>query len=224
MAQLSTDEAIVLTGGDPVDAASVVELPTSAFVVAADGGLHLAAPLDLHVDLVVGDLDSVEAQVLAAAEQAGTTVERHPVDKDRTDLALALDAAVSAGAQRITVVGGAGGRADHLLANWLLLAADAYAGCVVRSWSASARTDVVRPGRTAELIGPVGALLTLLPANGAARGVRTTGLRFPLDGEDLLPGTSRGVSNRFDRSLATVTLTDGVLLAIRPLTHTEPSS
>jgi thiamine pyrophosphokinase len=50
--------------------------------------------------------------------------------------------------------------------------------------------------------------------------VTTSGLRFPLDGETLLPGSSRGVSNRFTAPRATVELTDGVLLAVRPLTHT----
>ncbi|WP_052667263.1 thiamine diphosphokinase [Nitriliruptor alkaliphilus] len=214
-------DAIVLADGDPVDAATVGQLPTRAVVIAADGGLRLAGPLGLRTDLVVGDFDSVDPDLLAAAEADGTVVERHPVAKDRTDLALALDAAVGAGVQRITVVGGAGGRADHLLANWLLLAADDYAGCQVRSWSAAARTDVLRPGRTAELAGPVGALISLLPAHGPAREVRTSGLVFPLDGEDLPPGTSRGVSNRFAAPHATVTLAAGVLLAVRPLTHTE---
>jgi thiamine pyrophosphokinase len=218
------DEAIVLAGGDPVDAAAVADLPTDAYVVAADGGLHLAAPLGLRVDLVVGDLDSVDRAQLRAAEQGGTIVERHPVDKDRTDLALALDAATAAGARRITVIGGAGGRADHLLANWLLLAADAYADRTVRAWSATARTDVVRAGRTTRLEGPPGGLISLLPAHGPARGVRTTGLRFPLEDEDLLPGASRGVSNRFADREATVTLTAGTLLAVRPLTHTEVPS
>ncbi len=120
----------------------------------------------------------------------------------------------------MTVVGGAGGRADHLLANWLLLASDAYAAVELSARSSAARTHVVRPGRVTRLEGPTGSLVSLLPVGGPARGVRTTGLRYPLDGDDLDAGSSRGVSNQMQAPQATVALTDGALLAVQPLPHT----
>jgi thiamine pyrophosphokinase len=83
---------------------------------------------------------------------------------------------------------------------------------------------VVRPDQPTWLSGDVGTLVSLVPVHGAAIGVTTTGLRFPLDGGTLLPGSSRGVSNVFAAPRASVGLTDGVLLAVRPLTHTEPAS
>ena len=51
---------------------------------------------------------------------------------------------------------------------------------------------------------------------GAARGVRAKGLRYPLASEDLLPGSTRGVSNEFVEPNAVVDLDAGVLLAIQP--------
>jgi len=66
------------------------------------------------------------------------------------------------------------------------------------------------------LAGVPGELLTLLPLGGPATGVRTEGLEYPLAGETLEPGTTRGVSNVFTSTGARVTLTDGVLLAVRP--------
>ena len=44
----------------------------------------------------------------------------------------------------------------------------------------------------------------------------TTGLRYPLAGEDLPAGTTRGVSNEMAADRATVELQGGVLLAIQP--------
>ena len=57
-----------------------------------------------------------------------------------------------------------------------------------------------------------------------AHGVRTDGLRFPLHGEDLLPGSTRGISNELLGTTATVTVADGVLLAVQPhaLVHPTP--
>lgn len=65
--------------------------------------------------------------------------------------------------------------------------------------------------------GPVHPLPTrLLPVHGPALGVVTGGLLYPLAGEDLPPGTSRGVSNVLAADRATVSLTGGVLLAVQP--------
>jgi len=68
----------------------------------------------------------------------------------------------------------------------------------------------------AVLAGEAGTLLTLVALGADARGVRTEGLRYPLDDEDLATGTSRGVSNEFVGDRARIELRSGVLLAIRP--------
>ena len=78
----------------------------------------------------------------------------------------------------------------------------------------TARLAVVRDRAT--LSGPAGDLVTLLPVHGPAMGVTTAGLLYPLKGEDLPVGTSRGVSNELVHDPATVTLAAGVLVAILP--------
>ncbi|MSO79428.1 MAG: thiamine diphosphokinase [Acidimicrobiia bacterium] len=206
--------ALVFTGGDPVPDAVLAHLPNADVVIAADSGLEEAQSLGCAVDLVVGDFDSVDPSALADAEDHGASVERHPAAKDATDLELALIAALARGAQRVTVVGGHGGRLDHFLANALLLASDAFAALTIDAWMASAHVTVVRE-RT-ELRGTPGSLCTLIPVGGAARGITTEGLQYPLASEDLEPGSSRGVSNVLVGSTATVTLQHGVLLAVQP--------
>lgn len=205
---------VVLAGGDPVDPSVAECLPDDAAVIAADSGLHHAGPLGLTVHRVVGDLDSVSPEVLSVAWGAGAEVERHHPEKDATDLELALLAALRTGATRLLVVGGAGGRLDHFLANALLLASPAFAGVDVEAMVGTAVVRVVR--RWAALQGSPGEMLTLLPVHGPASGVSTTGLRYPLTGEELHPGSTRGVSNEFLEPLATVSLEDGVLLAVQP--------
>src|SRR5690606_17839801 len=98
----------------------------------ADSGLELADALGVDLvpgrDRVVGDMDSLAGPRLGAALESGIDVERFPVDKDATDLALALDdAAAAAGSgDRLLVIATRSGRLDHMLATVPLLAAAPY--------------------------------------------------------------------------------------------------
>jgi len=209
-------QCIVVVGGDAPAPDAAEHVWPDAFVVAADSGVDHAHALGLHVDVAVGDFDSVTPEGLRAAEAAGARVERHRAEKDHTDLELALDVAAGTGAREIVVIGGHGGRLDHLFANLLVLAAPRLRDADVTAHLGPARVDVVhgRGGRT--IPGAVGDLVTLLPVHGDAVGVRTAGLRYPLRGETLPAGTSRGVSNVFEAPLAEVALEVGTVVVVQP--------
>jgi thiamine pyrophosphokinase len=202
---------VVAAGAGPTRLAG---LPAGAAVIAADGGLERCRELGLHASVVVGDFDSVATETLAAAERDGAELLRHPARKDATDLELALDEALHRGADRILVVASAEGRLDHLLASLLLLASERYAGVEVDALVGEALVHVVRGERALE--GDPGELVTLLALGGPAEGVTTAGLEYPLRGETLEPGSSRGVSNTLVDGHATISVDRGALLAILP--------
>ena len=210
-----TDEvAVVVAGGPAPDPSSALAVPLGARVIAADEGLEHALALGLEVAVAVGDFDSASPEALAAAEARGVRIERYPAEKDATDLELALDLAVTLGARRVLVIAGDGaGRLDHLLAALLLLGSQRYDDVQVDAFVGTTRVHVVRGER--EITGVPGETLSLLALHGPAEGVRTQGLAYPLRGETLEPGSSRGVSNVFVSDLARVTLERGALLAIR---------
>ena len=203
------DVVVVASGQGPK-----LAIPHARSVVAADGGLQRAHELGLAVDVVVGDLDSVTPDALAAAEAAGVRVVRHPPAKDATDLELALDESVAVGARRVLLVASSVGRLDHLLGSLLLLGSARYAALELDALVGDALVHVVRRERT--LSGAPGELVSLLAVGSPALGVVTDGLEYPLRGETLEPGSSRGISNVFTGAEARIGLADGVLLAIRP--------
>jgi thiamine pyrophosphokinase len=211
---VSNEVVVVVSGGEAPSRAAVSAVPEGAVVVVADRGLEHAKALGLEVALAVGDFDSASPETVAAAERAGVRIERHAAEKDETDLELALDAAIDLRPGRILVLAGRGGRLDHELSSLLLLAVEKYASAQIDALVGEAKVHVVRGAR--ELEGAPGELLTLVPAHGAAEGVRTDGLAYPLRGETLDAGSTRGVSNVFVASTARVALERGVLLAIRP--------
>jgi thiamine pyrophosphokinase len=211
---IEPDVVVVASGQGPA-----VAVPASRVVVAADGGLDRATSLGLAVDVVVGDLDSVSQGALERADADGIRVVRHPEAKDATDLELALDEAVALGARRVLVVASGGGRLDHLLASLLLLGSERYAALELDALVGDTVVHVIRGERT--LRGSRGDLVTLLALGGPAVGVTTDGLEYPLAGETLAAGSSRGVSNVFARPEARVRLGHGVLLAVRPGAATD---
>jgi thiamine pyrophosphokinase len=183
-------------------------------VVAADGGARHVAALGRRLDLWVGDGDSIGDDELAAIAAAGIPIQRAPVDKDESDTELALLAALDAGAARITILGALGGaRLDHELANVWLLGHPRLARCDVRLVDAAARIRLVGPGR-ADLGGRIGDLVSLLPFAGAASGLVTEGLRYPLRDERLSAGPTRGLSNVRVSSEASLVVASGRILIV----------
>ncbi|MDH3262034.1 MAG: thiamine diphosphokinase [Acidimicrobiia bacterium] len=209
-----SDTVIVFAGGDPIPPSAVADLPADAFVVAADSGLDRARESGFKIDLLVGDLDSISSDGRQDAEAHGTKIERHPVDKDATDMELALEAARRHGARHVIVIGGYGGRQDHYLANALLLPSPTFADLDIE-WRAG-RTRLFAVHHALELAGEIGALISLLAVGGAVRGVETQGLRWNLAGDDLEPGSTRGVSNEFRAERASITVEAGTLLVVVP--------
>jgi thiamine pyrophosphokinase len=195
-------------------------LPRSAddaLVIAADGGAIEAQRLGLRIDRLVGDLDSAPAELVERLEADGVPVQRYPADKDASDLELALEVAVREGAKEILVLGGDGGRLDHLVGVGLGLASDRWMGVQVDAVLGAALIHVVRNERT--FSGEPGELISLFAVGGPASGVTTTGLRWRLDDDALVAGSTRGLSNVFAEPEASVRVGAGVVVAIRPGTE-----
>ena len=207
-------KAVVVAHGDVADTDRAA-LKGADLIVAADGGALALERWSVLPQVVVGDLDSLSRAGADALAAKGVRVFRHPEEKDESDLELALEYAVGAGADDITLLGLFGGaRLEYTLANALLLADPRYRGRTLVAVAGPVRVRAIEGGETAVLTGKVGDMVTLLPVGGDAAGVRTAGLRYPLGAETLRFGRSRGVSNVVDARPASVTIERGTLLVI----------
>jgi thiamine pyrophosphokinase len=202
---MAEQTVVVISGAAPVSDVALASIPRDAAIVAADAGVDYARAAGLAVTLAVGDFDS-------AVSLGDVPVERHPREKDATDLELALDAALALEPSRLLVVSGVGARLDHLVAELGLIAADAFAGVEVDAVFDRTTVHVVRRERYIQ--GAVGRLVSLVAMHGPAEGVTTEGLVYPLRGETLEAGSTRGVSNVFAEPEVRITVERGVLLAL----------
>ena len=205
------DTVLVFAGGDPPGPHLANELPTADLIVAADSGYDHAVSMGFTVEVLIGDLDSIRAEPLPDR----VIVERHPRDKDATDLELALELVARESPQRVVVVGGSGGRLDHELGVASLLCAERWSPIEEIDWfSPRGWAHVVRDRRL--IHGDVGTLISLVPMGPGSAGVSTRGLKWNLDRESLEPGTTRGLSNIMIAPVADIALQSGCLLVVVP--------
>jgi thiamine pyrophosphokinase len=183
-------------------------------LIAADGGARHCVSLGLTPDYIVGDFDSLSQAELQQLQQMGAVVHQHPAHKDFTDLELALRLARDLGAEEMLVLGGLGARWDQTLANLLLPAAEAFAGAHIRLLDGSQEVFLLRQGESTQVAGTPGDTVSLIPLGGDALGVTTGGLEYPLRGETLLFGATRGVSNVLLGRAADIRLEGGLLLCV----------
>jgi thiamine pyrophosphokinase len=217
----SVVKAVIVASGEP-DPTDTRHLEGADLVIAADGGTHWLAGAGIAPGRLIGDMDSVSGELLRRLEASGTRIERHPTAKDASDLALAVERVLSLGADEVVILGALqGDRLDHELANVLLLA-DPVLMQRVRIERGATTVRSLADGGRLELGGRSGDRVTLLPVGGPAVGIRTEGLRYPLEGETLPLGSTRGLSNEIVAPSAWVQLDKGVLLVIEERSR-EPS-
>lgn len=186
--------------------------PRANLVIAADGGATHCRALGLYPHVLIGDLDSLDAHQLADLQAHGVQLISHAARKDETDFELALLRAQGVGATRVSVLGGLGRRWDHSLANLLLAADGRFAGLPITFLHGEQTLFVIR--NETVLAAAIGTRVSLIPLNGAASGVRTLGLEYPLTSETLPFGGSRGVSNVVAAENARISLETGMLLCV----------
>jgi thiamine pyrophosphokinase len=181
------------------------------WLIAANGGARYCLALGLKPAVLIGDFDSLEPWERQEIEQTGTSLVVHPARKDETDLELALRYAIEGGADEILILGGLGDRWDQSLANLLLPAAPKFAGASIRLVDGPQEVILLRGGESLTLHGQPGDRVSLIPVKGDAHGVTTRGLEYPLNGDTLQFGVTRGVSNVLLSDQATLHLEHGLL-------------
>jgi thiamine pyrophosphokinase len=204
------DTILVFAGGDPPEPDLAQEIPAADLVMAADSGYDAAVSLGYAVDVLVGDLDSIVTQTVPGH----VIVERHPADKDQTDLDLALELAMRDEPSRVVVVGGTGGRLDHELATASLICDERWSEIELDWVSSRARAHVIRRRRIVH--GDVGAIVTLLAVGGPVSGLTTRGLKWELASATFEPGSTWGVSNLMQTPIADIKVGSGCLLVVFP--------
>jgi thiamine pyrophosphokinase len=213
--------AIVFANGtlsDPAPARALIH--PGDLLIAADGGSRHLQQIGLLPEVLIGDFDSLDEAELDRYRAAGVEIIRHPAHKDFTDLELALQYAQRRGAAEVLVLAALGARWDQTLANLLLPASPELDSCRIVLIDGPQEIRLARGGDTLQVHGRPGDTVSLIPLGGNALGVTTQNLEYPLRGETLVFGETRGVSNVLLGDQASLQLESGLLLCV-VIHHTD---
>lgn len=190
----------------------IQQINQSDLLVAVDGGLQHLKNSGLTPHIIIGDLDSIDSAELDYYQNISVNIIKFPVQKDETDLELAVDYVMNLGFEEILILGATGGRIDHFLVNFLFFSNPKYMN---QNLKILTKDSEIFYCKSEQLIqGAPGDLVSLIPISEVVSDVHTTGLLYPLIGENLLRWKSRGISNQMTDQSAKIVFGSGELLCV----------
>ena len=175
------------------------------YVIAADAGYTEFLAHGITPDLVVGDFDSL------GYTPDHSNVIRIPSEKDDTDMMLGIKQGLAKGFTTFIIDGGLGGRLDHTVANFQLLAYIASKGA--RGYLLGREVTVTAiMNSSISFQSETAGYISVFSIGGNADGVTLTGLKYLLNDATLTSDYPLGVSNEFIGVPATVAVRDGTLI------------
>ena len=181
-------------------------------VICADQGAEAARIAEVEPSAIIGDFDSISRNTLAFYDKKKDVTLINIQEQETTDLEKAVKLALSLRATSITITCAGGRRCDHFLHTLgLLIKYEAKALMrIVDDYDViSLKTKPFREKCQ------MGQRISLIPFSGAVKNVTTIGLKYPLMGEDLVPGQRESISNVASRDYYGVDFDSGMMLVFK---------
>lgn len=203
--------AVIIGSGSPVDR-DVFEFENinAEYIICADGGLEKAEMLNITPSIIIGDLDSVSKLVLEKYRNEGIETVRYPREKNYTDMELAIEHAVEKGYTDIVLIGAAGSRLDHTLANILLIEKYFKKGINIRLIDNNNRVQIVK--NNMEIKNKRGFYVSIVPLTETIEGLTLRGFKYPLHHVKVERGSTLCVSNEISEDIGIIEMKKGSAL------------
>lgn len=195
----------IIGAGDTSDIS--IRRESGDFVIAADGGFAPLRDIGIEPDLVVGDFDSL------GSVPEGYEVVRHPVEKDDTDMMLAVSEGLKRGYRMFSLLGGMGGRLDHTLANIQTLVFITKSGAVGFLSGGGTVITAINNGAVRFDAGKRG-FVSAFSLGDRAESVSMRGLKYGLDNAVITNDVPLGVSNEFTGAESVIEVKKGTLAVL----------
>lgn len=202
--------AIVANG---VNNVTETDLKQADYVIAVDNGAAYCYLANTIPSVVIGDLDSVSADVRAKLREDNVTIMQYPQEKDDTDLQLAIQFAVENYVNSdIHLYSVMGGRDDMTLSNTLLLAHPEFANANIVLHGELQILQTITSEKLFKDTLPLETTVSLIPLSERVAVKLTKGLKYKLQNAILYFANTRSLCNEVIDENVVIEVSSGVLL------------
>ncbi len=182
------------------------------YFIFCDGGLSHAESLGIKPNLIVGDFDSCDSDVLSKYEEQCEII-KLPREKDDTDTLYAVKLAVERGYSDFLLLGAMGGRFDHALGNISILLY--LEGLGKKAVLIDDYSVMQIAGSKPLLIEDNCSYFSVLTVAGDVSGVTIKNAKYPLENASLSADFQLGISNEvLPGKVAEVSVEHGRVLVV----------
>lgn len=207
------DRILIFSGGNLGEWA-LKEIRDNDYLIGVDSGAWFLVQNNLKPHFAIGDFDSVtEEEYRQIRRECGEIYSCDPVDKDYTDTEMAFNWAMVRNPKEIVLLGAAGSRLDHTLANLHLLYKGLKKGILSRVLDE--KNEIIITDKNISISKNSFRYISLLPFSFEVTGVTLEGFKYPLNNAAIKVGESIGISNVLLDDVGKINIKSGILLVIR---------
>ncbi len=208
---------MIVSGGSIDDAFALERIQNikPEVTIGVDKGAAFFYRNQMSPSLLVGDFDSVDAEIVAHfRKSAETEIREFQPEKDASDTEIAVQAAIESGVKKLWVLGATGTRFDHVLANMQLLKLAKDAKVEMHLLDPCNHIYLPKSPLILRKESAYGDYFSLFSFGGIVEGLTIQGAKYTLEDYILNQNNSRCVSNELQEEEAIITWNAGELLVM----------
>ena len=184
------------------------------FIIGADGGCNHLYKMNITPNYIIGDLDSINNDLVDYYKSKEVIFKTYPSHKDETDSEICIYLAKELKAKEIDFYGSLGGRIDHTLANIGLMHYVRKMDIKPRIITSEEEITIIK-NEEVILQGKKGDTVSVIPIMTDANNVTLKKLEYPLNNAKMGYLSSLGISNVMLDNECSIKIEDGYALIIR---------
>lgn len=186
------------------------------YIIGADGGCNHLNAMGITPNYVIGDLDSIDNDLIAFYKSQNIIFKKFPTHKDQTDSEICVHLAKTLNATHIDFIGALGGRIDHALANIGFMYYVFEMGIEPRILTSEEEVLIIHNGKKI-IKGKKGDTISIVALKTDVQGVTLKKLEYPLEKATVSYLSPLGISNVMLEDECEISVEEGYLLVIRNL-------